>query len=87
MKLTDLAEIIWRNLLKRKGRTFLTMLGVIIGSIAIYVIISLGNGFEKYMSSQLNSFGDVNIINIFPYSDSTATYQGGNIKNRKKNIK
>ncbi|KEI78210.1 ABC transporter permease [Clostridium botulinum A2 117] len=84
MKLTDLAEIIWRNLLKRKGRTFLTMLGVIIGSIAIYVIISLGNGFEKYMSSQLNSFGDVNIINIFPYSDSTTTYQGGNIKNRKK---
>lgn len=84
MKLTDLAEIIWRNLLKRKGRTFLTMLGVIIGSIAIYVIISLGNGFEKYMSSQLNSFGDVNIINIFPYSDDVASYQGGNIKNKKK---
>ncbi|EJO5347807.1 ABC transporter permease [Clostridium botulinum] len=84
MKLTDLGEIIWKNLLKRKGRTFLTMLGVIIGSIAIYVIISLGNGFQKYMSSQLNSFGDANVINVLPYSDIAASYQGGNIKNKKK---
>ncbi|WP_251859862.1 FtsX-like permease family protein [Clostridium sp. Marseille-Q2269] len=84
MKLTDLAEIIWRNLLKRKGRTFLTMLGVIIGSVAIYVIISLGNGFEKYMSSQLNSFGDVNTLNIFPNSDVASMGQGSNEKNKKK---
>lgn len=84
MKLNDLIEIIWNNLWKRKARTLLTMLGVVIGSIAIYVIISLGNGFQKYMSSQLNSLGDVNTITISPYNDSMAMYDNSKSKNKKK---
>ncbi|WP_050607842.1 ABC transporter permease [Clostridium niameyense] len=84
MKLNDLIEIIWNNLWKRKARTLLTMLGVVIGSIAIYVIISLGNGFQKYMSSQLNSLGDINTITVSPYNDSMAMYDNSKGKNKKK---
>ena len=52
---------------RRRARTIFTMIGVIIGSFAIFVIVSIGNGFEKYITDQLGSLGDVNTINIYYY--------------------
>ncbi|GAA0737037.1 FtsX-like permease family protein [Clostridium oceanicum] len=84
MKFSDIIEIIWRNLWERKGRTILTMIGVIIGSIAIYVIVSIGNGFQDFTSGKLNSFGDANTITISPYIDNPLDSGSKNIKNKKK---
>lgn len=68
MKLSDLLEIIWSNMWRRRARTILTMIGVIIGSIAIFVIVSIGNGFQSYVSNQFSSFGDSNVITVVPYN-------------------
>lgn len=68
MKLSDLLEIIWSNMWRRRARTILTMIGVIIGSIAIFVIVSIGNGFQSYVSDQLSSFGDSDVITVMPYN-------------------
>ena len=46
MKLSDLLRMSWQSLLKRKFRTFLTVLGVVIGVISIVVMVSLGIGMK-----------------------------------------
>ena len=38
-----------KNIASSKMRTFLTMLGIIIGVCAVIVIVGLGNGLANYM--------------------------------------
>jgi putative ABC transport system permease protein len=64
MKLSDLIQNIWNNMWRRKGRTILTMTGVVIGSVAIFVLVSLGSGFQKFVMSKVGNLSDANTINI-----------------------
>lgn len=53
------------NILARKIRSLLTMLGIIIGVVAVIVIIGLGNGLESYMIGSFKSLGtDLLTVNI-----------------------
>ena len=45
------------NLLRRKVRSFLTLLGIIIGTAAIVGVFTLGDSMEKSILSQLEKFG------------------------------
>ena len=47
MKYFDLLRMSASNLLRRKLRTVLTVLGVIIGTASIVVMVSLGLGLRK----------------------------------------
>lgn len=64
MKPFDLIQNIWNNMWRRKGRTILTMTGVVIGSVAIFVLVSLGSGFQKFVMSKLGNMSDANTINV-----------------------
>ncbi len=44
------------NIRSNKGRSFLTMLGIIIGISSVITIMGVGNGFEDEMNEQLSSF-------------------------------
>ncbi|GHU91342.1 ABC transporter permease [Clostridia bacterium] len=57
-----------RNLFKRKVRTILTVLGVVIGSTAIIVMTSIGVGVNKSFADQMNNMQDATTIQI--YNDS-----------------
>ena len=46
-----------QNVLSNKVRTFLTMLGIIIGVMAVIVIVGLGNGMTNMMQ-------DLSLIHI-----------------------
>jgi putative ABC transport system permease protein len=46
-----------KNIWSSKTRTFLTMLGIIIGVTAVIVIVGLGNGMENYMADSFSSMG------------------------------
>ncbi len=48
-----------------KLRSFLTMLGVIIGVMSVTIIVMVSNGFQAYMSNQFNSFGADTIYVFF----------------------
>jgi len=48
-----------------KIRTFLTMLGVIIGVFAVVALVSVVKGFENYITDQFNSLGS-NLIWVMP---------------------
>ena len=53
MKFFDLLRMSVNNLRRRKLRTFLTVLGVVIGTASIVVMISLGLGMNKANMEQI----------------------------------
>lgn len=53
----QLLSIVGRALLSNKTRSFLTMLGIVIGVGAVVLIMSLGAGAQSLILGQLDSFG------------------------------
>ena len=53
-----------KNLWRRKLRTFLTVLGVVIGATSIIVMLSLGFGMSKANEDQIASMGSLTTITI-----------------------
>lgn len=68
MKFLDLLMMSANNLFRRKMRTFLTVLGVIIGTASIVVMISLGIGLNKFTMEQYESSGSLTAIQVYNYS-------------------
>lgn len=60
----DLFSMGIKNLLRRKTRTILTILGVIIGTASIVVMLSLGIGMNLTFQAQLESMGSLNVIDV-----------------------
>lgn len=67
MKISDILGMSLTNLWRRKMRTFLTVLGVIIGTASIVVMLSLGIGLRDATMKQVESFGG--LTEIMVYSD------------------
>ena len=72
MKLFDLISMTFRNLLRRKARTLLTMTGVVVGTCAIVVMISLGLAMTQAMEESLAQMGDLTQITIQNYGNTAA---------------
>lgn len=64
MKFSDLFKMAAGNLASRKLRTFLTVLGVIIGATAIIIIISIGRGFKFMNSKFYEDMGDMRVLEL-----------------------
>ncbi len=64
MSSIDLIRMGLQNLWRRKLRTFLTILGVIIGTSSIVVMLSLGFGMNKSMEDMISEFGSLTTINV-----------------------
>ena len=64
MRLIDLLRMSVSNLWRRKLRTFLTVLGVIIGTASIVVMISLGLGLTKSTMEQIEQSGGLTTITV-----------------------
>lgn len=65
MKFFDLLRMSSSNLWKRKVRTILTVLGVVIGVASIVVMISLGLGLSRSMMEQYESWGSLTQITVY----------------------
>ena len=77
MKISDMIIMCLRNLWRRKGRTMLTVVGVVIGCCAIIVMISLGLGMNEAMDNMLSTWGDLNAVTIYGNSNYI-NYVGSN---------
>ena len=53
-----------QNLLRRKSRTLLTVLGVLIGCCSIVIMVSLGIGMKESQEKLLSEMGDLTIITV-----------------------
>lgn len=64
MKFFDLLRMSISNLWKRKLRTVLTVLGVVIGITSIVVMIALGNGLKQSMLDNYSNYSSMTQIEI-----------------------
>ena len=55
-----------KNIWSNKFRTFLTMLGIIIGIMAVMIIVGLGNGLTESMRASVSSMG-MNLLQVNVY--------------------
>ena len=62
-------KIALMNIKSNKGRSFLTMLGIIIGISSVIMIISIGNGVKGGINSELNSMAGGQLY-IYSYGDN-----------------
>ena len=74
MNLFDLISLVIENLGRRKGRVVLTAIGVVIGTAAIVVLVSLGIGLQQNATSRLFGIGDLTQIQVSP---KYPEYEGG----------
>lgn len=66
MNSIDLIRMGLKNLFRRKVRTFLTVLGVVIGTASIVVMVSLGYGMNENFKKELEKMGSLQVINVSP---------------------
>jgi len=66
MNFFDLLTLIGSNLSRRKGRVALTTIGVIIGTAAVVLLVSLGMGLQQNAEAQLGGIGDLTRVMVYP---------------------
>ena len=69
MKMIDMILLGLRNLGRRKARTALTVMGVVIGTISIVIMISIGIGMNENYTKQVMQLGSLNTITVGKYQD------------------
>lgn len=77
MSVGDLLKMSLSSLWRRKLRTVLTILGVIIGTASIVVMISLGLGLKKASMDQIEQYGGLTTITVYANEGGYAYYGGG----------
>src|SRR5512134_561877 len=66
MKVIDLIRLILGNLNRRKARVALTAIGVVIGTSAVVILVSLAIGLQRNANEQLYGIGDLTQIQVMP---------------------
>ncbi len=64
MKRIDVLKLAFKNFGRRKARSVLTILGVIIGTMAVVIMVSIGQGLSQSMMEQFESFGSLNEVTV-----------------------
>ncbi len=64
MRKSDIIRFAGGNFLRRKARSALTVLGVVIGTMAVVIMLSIGIGMNKGFEDQISSYGDLRLINV-----------------------
>ena len=83
MSISDVIKMALRNLWKRKLRTFLTILGVIIGTASIVVMVSIGIGMNESFQKQVEEWGSLQVINVYA-AGSDRYYEEEEVQKDKK---
>ncbi len=85
MNYSDLVKSSWQSLLRTRGRSVLTMLGIVIGIAAVILSLSIGQSAQMFILSQISVFGPDKLIihpgskiqtelsNASPFVDETLT--------------
>jgi len=78
MDIIEIIRLALNSLKKNKIRSFLTMLGVIIGVFSVILLVSIGAGLQDLINKQFENLG-TNIIIVMPGKilDDSGQYSGG----------
>jgi len=70
MRLKNQLKAAIRSLSKNKMRTFLTMLGIIIGVASVIAMLAIGQGSKQSIQAQISNLG-TNLLTIYPSASMT----------------
>ena len=77
MKFKDIIKLSMNSLSHRGLRSWLTILGIVIGVAAVVAIVSIGSGMQQTISTQLGGLG-ADIVTVSPgFSRAVGTHFGG----------
>jgi putative ABC transport system permease protein len=79
MPLKDIFTYSWRSLRTANVRSNLTIIGVIIGIIALVVVNSISEGVQRDIRLQLAAFGDDKMF-VAPFSNAGSSFSGGPVQ-------
>ena len=71
MRISDLLSLSFENLRRRKGRTALTIIGVVVGTCSIVVMVSLGIAMNVGFEEMISQWGDLTQIQVYNWSGNT----------------
>lgn len=74
MRLIDILKLSISNLYRRKGRTLLTVSGVVIGCCAVVIMVSMGIGMKESQEQALQSMGNLMQITVNPITEKSAKH-------------
>lgn len=78
MRFIDLLRLIFGNLSRRTARVALTAIGVVIGTAAVVILVSLAIGLQRNANEQLYGIGDLTQVQVYPtYGESPVMGPGG----------
>lgn len=78
MRFLDLLHLILSNLGRRKARVALTAVGVVIGTAAVVILVSMAIGLRQSANQQLYGIGDLSQIQVSPnYGEVPMSVSGG----------
>jgi len=61
----EIFRLALKSIFRNKTRTILTMLGIIIGVSAVILLVSIGQGLQKYITGQFENLGS-NLVSVLP---------------------
>ena len=64
MYFTDWLRTVWANLNRMRGRVLLTAFGVVIGTMAVMVLVSLGAGLQRSATGSLGDIANLKRIEV-----------------------
>lgn len=85
MNYSNLIKVSTKALLRNKFRTFLTMLGIIIGIGSVIAMLAIGEGSKQSIQEQVSNMGS-NLIMIMPASQFSGGVHMGNDDSQKLSI-
>lgn len=78
MKLFDVIGSASSNMMRSKGRTFLTIIAIFIGAFTITLTVGISSGISSYIDKQLGSIGGEDVLLIQPKVETD--FGGGPVK-------
>ena len=73
MRLLDLIITCIHNLFRHRGRTILTIVGVVVGCCSVVLMISFGVAMKISMNEMLASMGDLSVVEVRPKGNKKLT--------------
>lgn len=65
MKKHDIIGFAFGNFFRRKARSVLTVLGVVIGTASVVIMLSIGIGMQEGFQQQISEYGNVKLISVY----------------------
>ena len=78
MRVKDLVTETFLSLTANKARSFLTILGIVVGITSVIVMVAFGNAVQTYVESSISSLG-ANLITVMPGGGLSGRIGGGGV--------